>query len=58
MDVVNGPKSVGGDGPLLLSHTRCVGYMLQDVWRDDRTASRTGMAMVVRRHLDGWNRMK
>jgi hypothetical protein len=51
MDVVDGPESVGGDGSLLFVHTRGMCYMLQDVWRDDRTASRTGMAMAARRHL-------
>jgi hypothetical protein len=51
VDVVNGPESVGGDSTLLLAHARRVGYMLQDVWRDDRTASRAGMAVVARRHV-------
>jgi hypothetical protein len=51
MDIVYGPESVGGDSPLLFTHARRVGYMLQDVWRDDRTASRAGMAVVARRHV-------
>jgi hypothetical protein len=53
MDVVNSPEGVGSDSALLLVHTRSMGYMLQDVWRDDRTTSRTGVTMAVRRHLKG-----
>ena len=52
MNVEYGPESVGGDSPLLLIHARRVSYMLQDVWRDDGTASRTGMAMITSRHLE------